>query len=350
MESQEILRKTLYDLERTKFRLKESINKISEGKPRILFVAPHLSTGGMPQYLLKKIEMLLPDADIFCVQFSNTTDEYVVQKNQIRSILNNRFYCLGEDKNELISIIDEVCPDVIHFDDFIEFFLPEEISEKIYHPSRPYFIFETCHSSNIDPMDKIYCPDKFVMVNEWMVKKFKDLGVPMDVFEYPITDLNRITREEALANLGLDPEKKHVINIGLFTPGKNQGELIDHARQMTDLPIQFHFIGNTAPNFENYWGPLLSDLPSNCKLWGERHDTDKFYQAADLFVFTSIWELNPIVIKESLSWKTPILMRRLAPYMDSYDNNQLVSYLTSWDDFYDKDRDMNSIKHILGFQ
>jgi hypothetical protein len=131
MESQEILRKTLYDLERTKFRLKESINKISEGKPRILFVAPHLSTGGMPQYLLKKIEMLLPDADIFCVQFSNTTDEYVVQKNQIRSILNNRFYCLGEDKNELISIIDEVCPDVIHFDDFIEFFLPEEISEKI---------------------------------------------------------------------------------------------------------------------------------------------------------------------------------------------------------------------------
>jgi glycosyltransferase involved in cell wall biosynthesis len=119
---------------------------------------------------------------------------------------------------------------------------------------------------------------------------------------------------------------------------------------MTDLPIQFHFIGNTAPNFENYWGSLLSDLPSNCKLWGERHDTEKFYQAADLFVFTSIWELNPIVIKECLSWKTPILMRRLAPYMDSYDNNQLVSYLTSWDDFYDKDRDMNSIKHILGFQ
>lgn len=349
MESQEILRKTLYDLERTRFRLKSSIDKISGGKPRILFVAPHLSTGGMPQYLLKKIEILLPDAEIFCVQFSNTSDEYVVQKNQIKSILGERFYCLGENKSELIDIIEEICPDVIHFDDFIEFFLPDDISEKIYHQSRPYFIFETCHSSNIDPADKIYCPDKFVMVNKWMVNKFSNLGVPMDIFEYPIVPFNRIPREEALAKLGLDPEKKHVINIGLFTPGKNQGELIDYAKQMLDFPIEFHFIGNTAPNFEHYWGPILSDLPSNCKLWGERQDTDKFYQAADLFVFTSTWELNPIVIKECLSWGTPILMRRLSPYMDSYDNNPLVSYLTSWDDYYDSDRDMDSIKRILGF-
>jgi hypothetical protein len=33
--------------------------------------------------------------------------------------------------------------------------------------------------------------------------------------------------------------------------------------------IQFHFIGNQAPNFEDYWGPIMKDLPSNVKVWGD---------------------------------------------------------------------------------
>ena len=42
---------------------------------------------------------------------------------------------------------------------------------------------------------------------------------------------------------------------------------------------KFHFIGNQAPNFKNYWEPLMYNKPNNCIVWGERDDVYKFYQA-----------------------------------------------------------------------
>jgi glycosyltransferase involved in cell wall biosynthesis len=350
MKEIEALRKTKYELIRTINSIQRTLDEKSGGKPRILYVAPHLSTGGMPQYLYKKIESFNEQAEVYCVQYNNTSEEYVVQRNRIKEKIGGRFYCLESDKSELIRIIEEICPDIIHFDDFVEFFIEDSLIRKIYSEDRPYYIVETCHSSNISPLDKIYCPDKFVMVNKWMCDKFSSLGVPVDILEYPIENFQRPDRNVSLRNLGLDPEKKHVINVGLFTPGKNQGELIEYARLMQNYPVEFHFIGNTAPNFQDYWAPLLENLPSNCRIWGERNDTDEFYKAVDLFVFTSNWELNPIVIKETLSWNLPILMRRLEPYGDSYDNNNLVSYLSPAGMFEDQARNLNLLKSLLSLK
>lgn len=347
MKEIEALRRTKYELIKTVNSIQQTLDEKTGGKPRILFVAPHLSTGGMPQYLYKKIESFNQEAEVYCIQYSNTAEAYVVQRDRIKEKIGARFFCLGSDKTEIINLIEKICPDVIHFDDFVEFFIDSSIIDKIYEPNRPYHIVETCHSSNVDPKDKVYCPDKFVMVNEWMCDKFSDLGVPVDILEYPIEDFERPDRDTSLKDLGLDPSVKHIINVGLFTPGKNQGELIEYARQLLDYPVQFHFIGNTAPNFQNYWEPLLENLPENCKIWGERKDTDNFYKCADLFVFTSNWELNPIVIKETLSWKLPILMRRLGPYKDSYDDNPLVTYLTPSGAFDDREANIQKIKDIL---
>lgn len=344
----EVLRKTKYELTRTINSLQKTLDEKSGGKPRILFVAPHLSTGGMPQYLYKKIEILHDQAEIYCVQYNNTSEEYVVQRDRIRNKIGPNFYCLGNDKEQLLDLIEKICPDIIHFDDFVEFFVDDSLIRKIYVEDRPYFIVETCHSSTVSTDDKIFCPDKFIMVNKWMAEKFSVLGVPVDVLEYPIENFERPDRDESLRSLGLDPSRKHVINVGLFTPGKNQGELIQYARELQHFPIDFHFLGNTAPNFQHYWEPILKDLPGNCKIWGERNDTDEFYKAVDLFVFTSNWELNPIVIKETLSWNLPILMRRLLPYGDDYDHNPLVSYLSPGDFFLDKEYNINRIKELLG--
>jgi glycosyltransferase involved in cell wall biosynthesis len=80
-------------------------------------------------------------------------------------------------------------------------------------------------------------------------------------------------------------------------------------------------------NFEDYWKPLMEDKPSNCVIWGERNDADKFYAAADFFYFSTLWELNPLSIKEALSYKLPCIFRRLHTYLDTYDNNPLVTYI-----------------------
>ena len=344
------LRKVKFSLKRTLSQVEMEIQNLSGEKPRILFVAPHLSTGGMPQYLYKCIESLNDQAEVYCLEYNNLSDHYVVQRNRIQSLLGERYHRIdGEDKFFFLELIESVCPDVIHFQDFVEFFLENSVCEKIFAEDRPWFIFETCHSSNVKPADKLWIPDKLVMVNQWMVDRFKSFGTELDILEYPIEQFPRMEKKEAQAILRLDPSKKHIINIGLFTPGKNQGELIQLAREFYDIPVQFHFIGNQAGNFQDYWMPLMEKLPNNCLIWGERDDTDLFYQAADLFVFTSSWELNPIVIKESLSWGVPILMRKLEPYLDFYDDNPLVHYLEKGNS--DKTIEVNTqkISSILGF-
>lgn len=312
-------------------------------RKRILYVSPHFSTGGLPQYLLKKIESFNDSSDIYCVEYSYYGDAYVVQRNKVISILGDRFISLGDDKSKLIDIISIISPDIIHFEEIVETFIDNNILKSIYSKERNYFICETCHSSQIDPSVKIYKPDKFVMVSKWIRDKFSILGIPSELLEYPIEN-KKPDRSLALSDLGLDPNKKHIVNVGLFTPGKNQGELIRYAKALEKFPIEFHFIGNQAPNFSGYWEPLMRDLPINCRIWGERNDVDTFYQAADLFVFTSVFELNPLCIKESLSWKTPVIFRNLDTYSNSYNDNNLSHYLTE-----DLEKNVYKILEILGF-
>ena len=83
----------------------QQINK----KMKVLFLAPHLSTGGMPGFLLKRIQTLQtynPNMELYVVEYQNLSDEFVVQKNQIKQIVpSTNFFTLGEDKLELIDII-----------------------------------------------------------------------------------------------------------------------------------------------------------------------------------------------------------------------------------------------------
>jgi glycosyltransferase involved in cell wall biosynthesis len=305
---------------------------------KIIYITPHLSTGGLPQYLYKKMEAFNKVAEVYCVEYSFHGDAYVVQRNKISDLLGDRFIPLCDNKNKILELLENVKPDVIHFEELSESFVDPVILNKIYSSDREYFICETCHGSNIPISVKFYKPDKFIMVSEWIDNKFKPLGVPSDILEYPIEDLTPL-KEHHMNLLGLSPDFKHVVNIGLFTSGKNQKEVVEYAKKTEHLPIMYHFVGNTADNFSDYWEPILADLPSNCKIWGERSDVDSFYQAADLFLFTSIFELNPLSIKEALSWKLPCMFRKLDTYMSTYDGFPNVHYL-------DDDKESNILKMI----
>lgn len=312
-------------------------------RKRILYIAPHFSTGGLPQYLLKKIEAFDDSSEVYCVEYSYYGDAYVVQRNKVINILGDRFIPLGDDKNRLVDLIDSINPDIVHFEEISETFVDSRVLRKIYTEDRKYHICETCHSSQIEPSIKFFKPDKFIMVSKWIAEKYRLLGVPVELLEYPIENKSP-DKELAMSSLGLNREKKHVINVGLFTPGKNQGELMRYAKLLESFPIEFHFVGNQASNFSGYWEPLMKDLPSNCTVWGERNDVDLFYQAADLFVFTSKFELNPLCVKESLSWKLPIMMKNLDTYANTYYGNSRVHLLGE-----DETLNTQKILEILGF-
>jgi glycosyltransferase involved in cell wall biosynthesis len=306
------------------------VSEHNQGIPRILYVSPHLSTGGLPQYLWKKIESFNDVAEVYCVEYSYLGDAYVVQRNKISNLLGERFIPIFNDANRLLEIISDINPDIVHFEEFCESFVDDAVLQKIFSDDRKYLICETCHSSVTSVQSKIYRPDRFVMVSKWIDQKFSNLGVPSEILEYPIEDLIP-NKSKTMELLGMDPNYKHIVNIGLFTPGKNQGEIFEYANETLkrDLPIRYHFIGNTADNFKDYWGPLLENKPDNCYIWGERNDVDLFYQAADLFLFTSNFELNPLSIKEALSWKIPSVFKRLDTYLDTYDDMENVFYITN---------------------
>jgi glycosyltransferase involved in cell wall biosynthesis len=307
---------------------------------KLLYVAPHLSTGGLPQYLTKKIELLKGEFEIYLIEWVNHTGGvFVVQRNKILSLVDpDKFFTLEENHQDtIVDLINIINPDIVHLEEIPEFFMPDDIALKIYSRDRKYLIVETSHDSSFDTNNKRFFPDKFMFVSEWQVQQYKGLDIPKVVVYYPIEYKERPNREEALRKLGLDPSKKHVLHVGLFTPRKNQAEFFEYAKALPEY--EFHSVGNQADNFRNYWEPLMADKPSNLTWWNERSDVDNFYSAMDLFLFTSRGherdkETMPLVIREAVSWQIPQLLYNLPVYLNYWDNFETIKYL-EFDKFED---------------
>lgn len=296
---------------------------------KLLFIVPHLSTGGMPQFVLKQIEILSAEYDISLIEWENITGGvYVVQRNAVEKILGENFYSLSQNKTEMLSIISDIEPDIVHFHEIPETFVNNGILDKLYSDERKYRIVVTTHSSLTDPSSVKYTADRYVLVSEWSKDVFESHfkgTIDCEVWEYPI-EKYEYDKKQAKSELGWDKDYKHILNVGLFTRGKNQGELFDLAREFEKEKVIFHFVGNQAVNFKDYWGPIMENVPKNCIVHGERNDVDKFYRAADLFYFTSNFELSPLAVKEALSYGLPTFIKRLHTYKDMYDGK--VVYIT----------------------
>ena len=289
----------------------------------ILFLSPHLSTGGMPAFLLKRIESLHKLVNIYVVEFSDFSPIYVVQKNKIKTLVpENQFFTLGEDKMELINIIKNNNIDIVHVEEMVEGFesfnrMPLKLINALYANDRTWRMVETCHNVwfNPDQLKKMQ-PDAYAFVTPYHFETFSNMNTIKSVIEFPIEKQNAPFRNIEKAQLGFDIDKKHVLNVGLWTSGKNQAEGIEIAKKYPDMV--FHFVGNQAPNFSDYWKPLMENLPENVRVWGERADIDKFMKAADIFMFNSTWECNPLVLREAIGYGLPIIARNLPQYGDMF--------------------------------
>ena len=302
----------------------EKMNAISNSwKKKILFLAPHLSTGGMPAFLLKRIEVLKNDYEIYVVEYQNYSNEYVVQKNRIKELADH-FYTLEEDKHELMRIIRGNRIDIVHIDEMSEHMGDNmSVIKDLYCNCRSWRIIETCHNISFKPEEKVYHPDAYAFCTPYHLETFEDTPTPTKkVLEFPIDKMSG-NKLSAMTQLGLDPVKKHVVNIGLWTRGKNQGEGVSLAKLFPN--VQFHFIGNQAVNFKDYWEPIMTNLPENVFVHGERDDTHLWLEAADVFMFNSTWECNPLVLREAISYGLPILARNLPQYKDMF-----TAYITDF--------------------
>jgi len=322
-------------------------------KMKILYLAPHLSTGGMPAFLLRRIQEMQKwtNHEIFVVEWTNYSDAFTIQRDKIKQIIDKDHYiCLGdlseeynvhlEKRSKIIDLCYKWNIDIIHIDEIPEEFdsfslFPHELQKELYDVKHPWRIIETCHNSRFKPsvMKKIM-PDAFALVSyEHKLKTFKNLGVLDSLITFPHTigdDTILKKREDILKDFGYRTDGEfHIINIGLWTAGKNQSYALEIAQKLYlkyGQTYQFHFIGNQAPNFEEYWEPLMKDIPPNCRVWGEREDTSTILQMSDVMLFTSLLECNPIVLAEAASFGLPTIAYNLPQYGIQWDNQ--ITHLT----------------------
>jgi autotransporter strand-loop-strand O-heptosyltransferase len=322
-------------------------------KIKLLYLTPHLSTGGMPQFVLKRIEELKKHEDkieVFLVEYSQFSDCYLVQRNKIVDLLDeDHFFSLGwftepEKKGKLINILKDNNIDVVHIEEIPEGFedfnkIPVDLLNQLYANDRTWKIVETCHNIwfNYDTT-KRFNPESYCFVTPYHeVGNFKNAPSLKKLIMYPYEDkvkpiLNEmeifyddhrvptIKKVIEREKLGLDLLKTHILNVGLWTEGKNQKEGVEVARLLQDShpDLHFHFIGNQAENFESYWKPVMDNLPKNVTVWGERSDVESFMAACDVMMFNSTFECNPLVLRESISYGMKILARDLPQYVGMY--------------------------------
>lgn len=294
---------------------------------KIIYITPHLSTGGMPEYLRKKVELLKDEHDVWVMEL-HTEYAYRIIRDKIESLIGERLIAIDRNFDRMFQLIQDIEPDVIHFEELSDYHVPESILDKIYVSDRKYKIFETFHDSSIESFEKKFIPDKLLVVSPWQLKMMKELGVPIEVINHEIEAGER--NREGLIQLGLDPNKKHVMQVGLFSRRKNQSETFELARLMPE--VQFHFLGGLTDNYSDYWRPIIEKKPDNCIIWNERSDVYNFYQCFDAVIFPSRGqygdrETNPLVIRESIAWKIPLLVRDLPVYMGMYKQNDRVKFM-----------------------
>ena len=290
----------------------------------------------MPAFLLKRIEALLgyTDTEVFVVEWKNYSNTYTVQRNKIQNLLGNNFIPYWGEIEKQKNIIDfcyQKQIDIIHIEEIPEGFdshnpFDIKLQKELYDKKHPWKIVETCHNIYFKPdIEKKIEPNGYAFVTPHHLNNtFKNRWAKKSLIPFPIdsTIQHLSSREEVLNENGwLTKGEFHILNIGLWTPGKNQGYAIKLAKALYEKygwTYIFHFLGNQAPNFKDYWEPIMQNLPPNVFVLGERDDVLKYFKMADLMLFTSNFECNPIVLKEAISNNIKIMAYNLEHYGEEY--------------------------------
>jgi len=180
------------------------------GKIKLLYLTPHLSTGGMPQFVLKRIKELQKyknQIEIFLVEYSQFSDTYVVQRDQIINLLgDDHFFSLGvsdekDRKYELLNIIKDLKIDIVHSEEIIEAFesfnkIPLDLLNQIFDNNRTWKIVETCHNVWFDPTNRKFHPDAYSFVTPFHFETFLTENSYKELHEYPYEDKVKPILEE----------------------------------------------------------------------------------------------------------------------------------------------------------
>ena len=116
---------------------------------------------------------------------------------------------------------------------------------------------------------------------------------------------------EARKALGIAPEEFVFLFVGQHIWQKNVRLVLDALEQIKDLPFRMFFVGTgyAAGEMKDLVAQKgLSDKVTFTGMLTEREKVTRYYAAADLFLFPSLYDNAPLVVREAAALHTPAVM------------------------------------------
>ncbi len=139
--------------------------------------------------------------------------------------------------------------------------------------------------------------------NVTVVENGNDFCSPIDVIE--------AMRQEMRAELGLLPEETMLLFVGQHIWEKNIGFILEALERIKDKPFQFFMVGTGYAVHDIRVKIKQLGLSHKVTLLGNIHDRERLKRidaAADLFLFPSLYDNAPLVVREAAAMHTPALM------------------------------------------
>ncbi len=130
-------------------------------------------------------------------------------------------------------------------------------------------------------------------------------GIPIDKYKHPTVDQTIWRMQE-----GIGPEDILFVNVARAEPQKNQALLLSAFAQAFKQEPHAHLLNVGRPSM---LGHKLAEqvqelgIAERVHFLGERFDIPDILHASDVFVLSSDWEGNPLVVMEAMSAGLPVI-------------------------------------------
>lgn len=118
-------------------------------------------------------------------------------------------------------------------------------------------------------------------------------------------------KREARVNLGISPDEIVFLFVGQHVWEKNTRMIIKSLALIRDLPFKMFFVGTgyAAEEMKSLVAELgLTDKVVFTGMLTDREQLKQYYAASDLFIFPSIYDNAPLVVREAGALGTPTVM------------------------------------------
>ena len=167
-----------------------------------------------------------------------------------------------------------------------------------------------------DKADEVWIPQAAVepTLREYGYKGHVEVVENGNDFYTPVEKIAEM-RKEMRDELGLLPEETMLLFVGQHIWEKNIGFILESLSLIKELPFQLFMVGTGYAVREIRQRVKQLGLQDRVTLLGNIHDRERLKKidaAADLFLFPSLYDNAPLVVREAAAMHTPALLLKEA--------------------------------------